>query len=260
MAALVAYFFTMHAYVFLWKSDNFQLQRRLDRDSEEKLRSVIQGQLGGRQRYVLYLRPFLSTTQLPSGPLHGDMTMKPAQHIDMELIFRRAFKRNRLFVALGKPGEAEGAARFLTSEKNWWNTFVKLAKEAEMIVLLPSAREGTFREAQWISQNGMLGKCLIFMPAIPPTSGGFDIYEGPKLPIVRVHYEKAYSFNPAKEWKEAADKFRGIDIELPEYDPRGALIRLAGDSSVDSIVFLNLHKYARRARRVREAVRDPHNG
>ncbi|MFF4038964.1 hypothetical protein [Streptomyces sp. NPDC001816] len=253
VAALASHFFIMHAFVYLWKFDNLRHQHRIDEDSEKLLSSIIQGKSETHQSYVLYLRPFFSTAQLPSGAQTSDG--KPAQHIDMELVFRRAFKRDRLFVALGKPGEAEGAARLLTSDKNWWNTFVRLAEKADLIVMLPSVKEGTFREARWIRQNGMLEKCLMFMPAMPPASGRIDIYEGPKLPIVRVRRQRVYSYNPAAEWVEAAARYHGIGIELPEYDPRGALVRLKRNGRADEIDYLDLHNHARRASRVRKGVR-----
>lgn len=252
LKALAAYFVFGHTYVYLWKFDNRWHQHRIEKEAGEILALVTSGGDQGNRRFVLYLRPFLSTTQLASGARSVD-GMTQSQHIDMEVIFQRVFGRRRSFVALGRPGEAEGAARILTSDEDWWKAFTALAENAELIVLLPSAREGTFREIQWIFETKAFGKCVIFMPATVH-SGGIDVYQGPKMPLVRIRYGRRYFFYPEEEWAEVRDRLRSLHVELPAYDPGGALIRLDDNGTVHKMAPLELHRRLLRVRRTRKAV------
>jgi hypothetical protein len=195
------------------------------------------------ERIILYLRPFAVTgsikqdegeffetvdgtarqdegdpgteqwrrTTLPVGHMNvgiGENASLFEQNSDMELVLEHALHGAGHFIALGRPGEALGAGRLLTTEAEWRNSVTLLIEAASLCIVIPSAQPGTQWELRHIVQNGHLEKCCILMP---PAFG------------------KASSAN---EWQAARAALADV-LSLPEYQPNGGMFRYRTVPGVD---------------------------
>lgn len=252
--ALPAYFVARYSYFRLWKTDDSSYQDSLDRAAEKLRKSIHLDNIDATQKYVLYLRPFISTARLPTQAL--SQNFRPSQHSDFELVLREAILPNRLLIALGVPGETEGAARMLTGDDTWWHEFTVLAARADLIIVLPAANDGTYREISWLRENGRLRKCIFYMPETPPVGGGLEIHKGPKTPFVRTHRAQPRVCHQC-HWEAAVERLVHLGIRLPYYDRCGALFKIGDDGCLASNMgWLQLSREAFKVSRLRTIVRD----
>jgi hypothetical protein len=96
-----------------------------------------------------------------------------------------------------------GTGKVASTETDWHEKIMLLARHAETIVIVPFNFAGTIWELEWLHHNGMLPKCVFVMPA---TTGG-----------ARNHEEA---------WKDASRFLTSIGIHAPEYERSGKLFYL----------------------------------
>lgn len=161
------------------------------------LTSVLSQFSVGVPRFALFLRPFSVTRRLSvtnpyksGGYLWPGAAAEPNE-VDLETLLSDAFGRNTPLIALGEPGEAIGAGRVKAPETDWREAVKKLASAAESILVIPSAKDGTKWEIEYLKEHGLLAKCIFIMP--PSTS--LEVAESwrssiGKLPIYMPPYER----------------------------------------------------------------------
>jgi hypothetical protein len=72
-------------------------------------------------------------------------------------------------IGLGRPGEAIGAGRILTSEEEWKTIAARMIDQAMYIICIPSSHAGTLWEIDRIVECGLLSKTFFIMPRLPPS-------------------------------------------------------------------------------------------
>jgi hypothetical protein len=138
---------------------------------------------------------------MPSGVGVGEKSR------DLEAFLARAFETYQPLIALGKPGEHIGAGRIETDDASWQEKIDLLLKYAATIVMIPSYREGTLWEVDWLRANDALVRTLFLLP---PTDSdtGLDV---------------------KSHWEQTAARFRDYGIILPPFDRRGAMFYIQPD-------------------------------
>lgn len=178
--------------------------------------------------FSLYLRPFEST---------GKMTMKnpaaghrvpsstfTATHHELEQQLAIAFRKEAPLIALGQPGEYEGAARIPSTDEDWMDLVKLLMPAAMRLLVVPSHHKGTRDEVELIIANRFLNKTIFVMP---PESD-------------------------AAEWAKTAEALKVLGVMLPPYDKAGAVFRLLNPDFIAQIE--PLHHLA--SKRLRKAIRE----
>ena len=130
-------------------------QKRGQRFRDEVAASISDSEWGKTpdsvpDRYVLHLRPFVSTgavrvlvkrkTSSYTPPGSSKCMSSETTNVweDMETVIAQAIERIAAFVALGRPGEHVGARRIESEDSNWRDEFARLANGAERILAVPS--------------------------------------------------------------------------------------------------------------------------
>lgn len=144
-------------------------QRRDQRSKDGHARQILISALRNESMlFSLYLRSFEITNRLHTvtgeqqsflgtfGSLKNDG--------DFEEQLADAMSSLAPLVGLGMPGEAIGAGRISTPERNWQRNILLLMERAEIIILVPSARPGTLWEMEQIRNRGYLGKTVFLLP------------------------------------------------------------------------------------------------
>jgi hypothetical protein len=188
---------------------------------------------GKNRGFGLYLRPFSVTGRIPlvirdedyeTGPYLNPKTRHDYEDIDLEIELVRALRAAGPLVALGRPGEAAGAGRVVTSDQEWKVLFRDLVDRAQCVFLVPGRSEGTKWELQQLLKNPeLVGKtCLL----IPPTARSFG-----KLPV------------PDDYSREALAALEDHGIKIPADPKDGLLVRINPDGQLTTIPLM---KYKRK--------------
>lgn len=146
-------------------------QRRRD-DRAARLIEAISDQ--HPPRFALYLRSFQVTGKLPTGRKDTDTRLgtnpfMPGDPIDFETELAEALEKEMPLYGLGLPGEHIGAGRILTDDATWQAKAQALIRDAELVILIPSARSGTLWEIRHILDNGYETKTIFVMPDVSST-------------------------------------------------------------------------------------------
>ena len=157
--------------VFLRKNERRSDQAKVDVRARRRLESVKDGRI---KQFMLYLRPFKITNELPvADPAsHSTRTMVMAGFVggeelttsDFEDVLGRAVERLAPFLALGRPGEAFGATRIQISDDLWEEEAKWLMEKAHVIFLVPSLTSGTLWEIMHIVTSRYLQKTVFILP------------------------------------------------------------------------------------------------
>src|SRR5262249_20067169 len=100
--------------------------------------------------YSLYLRPFVTTGRLRVVNGRFRRRFLPSmdrffgRRIDLETVFAIAHERAKHpLIAIGEVGFVSGAPKLVTADANWKEAFVRLAKGASAIIMVPLPRPST---------------------------------------------------------------------------------------------------------------------
>ena len=124
-------------------------------------------------------------------------------------------------IALGEPGENVGAGRVKVEEQSWQRDFRKLAGHAIGVLVVPSYRSGTKWEIEWLKEQGLLSRCIFVMP--------------PKLEFGGIDIDA--------EWTRAVEELQHMGLQLPDYDKKGALVRLDASGREEAREPFDLHSF-----------------
>lgn len=183
--------------------------------------------------FFLYLRAFETTGRL-NIPLYLRLQQFGASAgrlltNDVESYVSGAIRRVAPLIALGRPGEVDGAGRILSKDERWMTDILLLLKACKAILMVPSDRPGTLWEIEAIRREGLLSKCVFMMP---PRSkkGGLDTHE---------------------RWESARRGMAELGLEAPEYQDTGMLFVLAPNGKVAEVepILLGSKRQVRRSLR-----------
>jgi hypothetical protein len=182
-------------------------------------------------QYSLYLRAFETTRQLPQ-----DVGLNPMEtrgggmpFEDVETLLARAMEGTAPLIALGRPGEQQGAGRVETTEEEWKDVFSLLASHAKVLILLPSANPGTRHEIGWISTQQFWAKTVLLMPQ---RRGSPDVKEP----------DRGDSVASETHWEAVRSNLKEIGLELPQYRRCGIVFKLDTRGHVKLFQPLGPHK------------------
>lgn len=200
---------------------------------------------GGEPRpFTLYLRPFASTDlfdarafaalPLGVGAEAGGMFVAPRERFEMEGSLARAIDDVAPLVTLGLPLEHIGAGRIPVAEGRWRALVGKLIERADMILLLPSSRDGTLWEVEQILESRAVGKTVVVDP--------------PKSLATGVGYDHE------AEWEHLRAVFaeRGFALQPNHHD--GALVFFGDDRAPRDQIRLDIANVSRLRRFLRRAA------
>jgi hypothetical protein len=176
--------------------------------------------------FVLYLRGFSMDNNLGDGrstpvalipPMHSrfqerkwaifnnegfDHLIADLLSEDAETLIHKACGSDFLLLALGKPGDAIGAGRIATPDKDWIEIFQAVAEKADVIVVVPASSSGTIAEIKYIVERSFLSKTVFIEPN-----------------KVRSFYDSNFSSitnNYFQEWEKTRSLLAGI-IDFPPH-------------------------------------------
>jgi hypothetical protein len=189
-----------------WRSE----QRQRDYNAASNIRDAILR--GEKPVFALFLRPFFVTGKLvpppaknitpivgASGEPIGAVEL-PEESADFETTLEEYLRPNMALIALGECGEAIGAGRIESSEQDWKSTFEILAQSALAILLIPSERDGTFWEIEWLKNHRKLVEQTILI--CPPNQGPSAI-------------------DLSQAWQATGERLRSLGLRLPPFDKKG---------------------------------------
>jgi len=172
--------------------------------------------------YFVYLRPFDIDGKFVEAPRQGaDLAYVeqygwPTVSHDLESALALLVYPYGDLVALSDdPGKA-GAGYVRSTDLSWQAEVEALCRYAEGIFMVPFDFQGTAWEVEMLSQHSWLDKTLLVMPATPPTQRVFGI--------------ALFSRDYRTLW--TAGRARYPALELPEYNPRGAVIQAGSNRRV----------------------------
>jgi hypothetical protein len=183
-------------------------QKRRDERAAFVMSRLEQG--GPIPEYSVYLRTFGITAKL--GVSYRENTLLTAQvdrddHRDLETLLAQSFETYQPLIALGKPGEHIGAGRLLTEEETWRDKIEVLLTNSSTIVMIPSHRDGTRWEVEWIISRNQQRKAFFLMP---PT-------------------DKFTKTANLESWRIAAEILGPLGLHLPQYSERGMIFTINED-------------------------------
>jgi hypothetical protein len=133
-----------------------------------------------RPQFALYLRRFSTTGTLDTQEVSEDV-----DPLDFETVLSQAVRPELHLLGLNREGAAAvvGADYLFGADEEWEATFVRLARTASLIVLVPPDRGSTLKEIRWLVDSRLLGKTVFVMPETV-TSRGFHAYAAaPERPL-----------------------------------------------------------------------------
>jgi hypothetical protein len=237
-------------------------QRRRSRQSTETIvdvpmsvPSVVPGESTQREapKFSLYLRPFVSTNELPVQFDHGRNTIV-AERIDLESILRRSLSGTGRFVAVGRSGDDVLGADRIETAVDWRTRVASLSSRAERIFILPSHHEGTLWEIAWLVRNRRVADCIWIMPEcvfrpgrkVVVTVFGINWFysEGNQTAVDKAR----------QEWCLTTAAVTACGVHLPAYREEGLLFKVDETGQVIASEPLDLCGTLRRVRKVRRII------
>ena len=168
---------------------------------------------GARSGHILYLRSFIASPRLPR------YDVAPWGQVDLEEILAGRLNRAPLLAL----GDAEllrfGPGRAVTTDESWREVLRQLAIEAQILLVVPCATQGTSWEMEWVAANKFLHKTCFVMP--PPGPG-----------------EEAWW---RANWTELKHWSVRLGVKLPEYTPEGCVFRADSYGGIDEIPFSTIY-------------------
>jgi hypothetical protein len=194
-----------------------------------KSRSLYNEVIAGiHEVFFVFLRPFYTTNKIVVNDDLGILSQFKLRNYTggntfrLEIQLVKAFQSIGPVVGLGRPGEAVGVGRILTTEEGWKAAASKLIEQALCVICVPSSKSGTLWELEQIFERGFEGKTVFVMPPFPHPLRNEPLF----------HIEQ--------DWDELVIKMKKFDVNFPNYRSEGALFYINSDNAP---VFqdLNLH-------------------
>jgi len=132
---------------------------------------------GIHEVFFVFLRPFYTTNKILVNDDLGILSQFKLRNYTggntfrLEIQLVKAFQSIGPVVGLGRPGEAVGVGRILTTEEGWKAAASKLIEQALCVICVPSSKSGTLWELEQIFERGFESKTVFVMPPFPHHCG-----------------------------------------------------------------------------------------
>jgi hypothetical protein len=164
---------------------------------------------------ALYLRPFLSGTELRIGRPNKPRRLLPQRagtpDVALEDALYACLFPHFVVSAIGGAASSFGAGRLAmvsADPEGWKEAFDVVYMFARLIVLVPHASAGVAWEIDELHRRGSLDRTLLVMP---PASSNYDV---------------------AALWSDAVQLCNSHGLQVPVYDPEGALLLMRADGGI----------------------------
>lgn len=195
-------------------------QRRNERACA--IRDLVVAGANPPRPYFVYLRPFnidgafVEAPRTEADTAYVEEYGWPTAHHDLESALALLVYPYGDLVALSDdPGEA-GAGYVRSTDLSWQDEVRCLCEHAEGVFVIPFDFEGTAWEVEMLVDQNWLKKSFFVMPATPPTT--------------RVLWLQRFSRDYRALWE--AGRARHGALNLPTYDPQGAVVQVGDDARV----------------------------
>ncbi|MEU8989401.1 hypothetical protein AB0C98_23725 [Streptomyces sp. NPDC048558] len=233
------------------KRDVWRDQKRRNVEASATLKRILAGE--PHVAITLYLRAFMTEDRFSAQPLmRGDGIASHNDHLDLEELLRRALYPHSQLMGVGNWGALSGSAQVRAQSADWKKLVDLLIREAELLIIVPSAQPGTFWELQQIRYRKKLRKTIFIMPENSARSPRMEYAENQYFgkPFIRRTNPGMHILNHQAEWQRVAVEAAKTGIHLPQYQRTGAAFTLGEDGNVSKLLPLNIIPHARRKRRL----------
>jgi tetratricopeptide (TPR) repeat protein len=160
----------------------------------------------GHGSYLLYLRSFVAS------PMMTNHRMDPWGDVDLEEVLASKLEQGPWpLIALGNPDvQSFGAGKITTNDETWRNDLTLLGKNADFVIVVPCATEGTSWEIEWVVINKFLKKTVFVMP---PSSGDRKQW-----------WEE--------NWLSLQNWSRYLGLDFPDYASKGLFFALGPEQQI----------------------------
>jgi hypothetical protein len=204
---------------------------------------------GDVPEFSLYLRPFSTTGTI-------DAQVRSQGPLDLETLLDRALRPSSRLVALSRRSErfVVGSARLFLPDDEWRRGFEELASRARTVFVIPTAEGATVDEIEWLTAQRHLAKCVFVMPETVTGEGLQASLHAPST----VSVVEEHAADHAGDWARAKAALQArLGLRLPEYDERGALVRLDDGGAAIAVRPLGLASAVLKVAKLRDALQDP---
>ena len=191
--------------------DTRAIQKQRDAEALTTYERVLKGET---PYFYLYLRPFAVRNTL--GINNQAKSFNPyapnywlPNTFDLEELLANALVAYGPVLGLGAPGEAVGAGRLPSDEREWQAVILKLMHSAPRILVIPGSYVGTLWEIGQLKDASLLKKTVFVMP---PSLEGSEAHDALDT-----------------YWRAAKEATQEIGIELPHYSPSGLVFSIGND-------------------------------
>ena len=195
-----------------------RVQRLRDQRAARTLAALQEGRSAPYGAYSIWLRPFTSTGRcwvtVRSGKAGG--RNDPAYLVgyrvvvgDLETMLAAMMEPVAPVIALGRSGEQVGAGRIDVPEERWQEAFTVLARSARAIFLLPSEREGTHWEIDFLIGEPELLDRTVFV--VPPPLFNRKIFAVERDPGARPLETRSRPTGSSADRREATTRYGTYD-------------------------------------------------
>lgn len=196
-------------YVLAFRAGWRRKQTRLNDDVEQV---VAEG-----RPYMLYLRPFVTAgrLQVPNDWPHFGQRVLLGDPWDIELALATIAGSDTPLIAIGDTRGSFGAAKVLSSDADWQQKMLRLARNSKLILAVPLDRPSTLWEMEVVNSDASLRDKTLFI--MPPSSRFYD--------FVFFFFRKSV----AARWRNSAKALRKGGLVLPPYNHRGGFFLMGPD-------------------------------
>jgi hypothetical protein len=114
-----------------------------------------------KRDYILYLRSFTQDKVE-----YVDRTLTSSTEVKFEEIIHQALKEISPCIGIGGRNDDLGIPKISPDDKEWYEVFVALAKDARLVAFAPSLTEGACRKLDWILEEALAKTLFFFFPEV----------------------------------------------------------------------------------------------
>jgi hypothetical protein len=219
-----------YSYLSVRRWEQARVQRRRDLRATRTLAAIQNDAPAPYGAYSIWLRPFTSTgrcwaiarsTKAGTKNQPAMVTGYRVVVADLETLLATVMEPMAPVIALGQSGEQVGAGRVDVPDDRWQEAFAVLARSAHAIFLLPSTREGTHWEIDFLMREPALLERTVFL--VPPAffghvmGGIVGVERDPGARALgnrRKLYRSRYADRTAKGAYEAYERLQAVNTEV----------------------------------------------
>ena len=202
----------------------FLIYRRRRKEKQLEINANFKLKELDKNSFVLYLRPFSTSGKLRIRTIYLKVLDRilMGKFWDFELSVSLELENLFPLIAIGHHEESLGAAKLITSDKNWQDAMISLSNQATFIVVVPFESPSTFWEIDYVFSNKkLLEKTIFFMP---PTCISWITF-----------FEFLIRGSIKRKWRKSQATLSSMGIFVPDYRRSGCFFTLNPTGDVKKI-------------------------